>query len=509
MGSFFTDILSFQHETAVFDVNPHQLRFVYNTYRFTTLEEIKDFEPELVINAATVRYTLDAFRKVLPVLPKDCIISDIASVKTGLKKFYEESGFRYVSSHPMFGPTFASLSNLSSENAIIISEGDHLGKIFFKDLYQTLRLNIFEYTFDEHDETVAYSLSIPFVSTFVFAAVMTITSRLIPFYGQNYVVFYFSSSKVPFATSKYGVQYLSKKDVENTFYNSFYNVTGAIGGLQATVEQMTQTDFPIMIIGEAGTGKERVAGAVYTQSPLHHNPMVVIDFTMMNDKSWTFLTNHYNSPFNDNNNTIYLKNVDTLPEERHKQLLSLIVDMNLARRNRLLFSCVCGKDGVIPKRCMDYVNMLSCLTIHLPPLRERREEIPVLANLSLSSLNISLAKEILGLESGAMELLVNYEWPYNYTQFKRILSELTAVTTTPYILESTVAHALEQEHTSAALLPHSGIQNPVQSFNLNRTLDEINQDIIHAVLEETGGNQSAAAKRLGISRTTLWRLLKS
>lgn len=175
MGSFFTDILSFQHETAVFDVNPHQLRFVYNTYRFTTLEEIKDFEPELVINAATVRYTLDAFRKVLPMLPKDCIISDIASVKTGLKKFYEESGFRYVSSHPMFGPTFASLSNLSSENAIIISEGDHLGKIFFKDLYQTLRLNIFEYTFDEHDETVAYSLSIPFVSTFVFAAVMKLS----------------------------------------------------------------------------------------------------------------------------------------------------------------------------------------------------------------------------------------------------------------------------------------------------------------------------------------------
>ena len=172
MGSFFTDILSFQHETAVFDVNPHQLRFVYNTYRFTTLEEIKEFEPELVINAATVKYTLDAFRKILPVLPKDCILSDIASVKTGLKKFYEESGFRYVSTHPMFGPTFASLSNLSSESAIIISESDHLGKVFFKDLYNSLNLNIFEYTFDEHDETVAYSLSIPFVSTFVFAAVM-------------------------------------------------------------------------------------------------------------------------------------------------------------------------------------------------------------------------------------------------------------------------------------------------------------------------------------------------
>ena len=172
MGSFFTDVLSFKHETAVFDVNPQKLRFMYNCYRFTDVKEIAEFKPELVINAATVKYTLDAFNQVLPVLPKDCIISDIASVKTGLKEFYETSGFRYVSTHPMFGPTFANLDKLSTENAIIISEGDYMGKIFFKDLYQNLGLNIFEYTFDEHDETVAYSLSIPFVSSFVFAAVM-------------------------------------------------------------------------------------------------------------------------------------------------------------------------------------------------------------------------------------------------------------------------------------------------------------------------------------------------
>ena len=172
MGSFFTDVLRFKHETAVFDVNPQKLRFMYNCYRFTDVKEIAEFKPELVINAATVKYTLDAFNQVLPVLPKDCIISDIASVKTGLKEFYETSGFRYVSTHPMFGPTFANLDKLSTENAIIISEGDYMGKIFFKDLYQNLGLNIFEYTFDEHDETVAYSLSIPFVSTFVFAAVM-------------------------------------------------------------------------------------------------------------------------------------------------------------------------------------------------------------------------------------------------------------------------------------------------------------------------------------------------
>lgn len=172
MGSFFLDLLSFDHETAVFEKDPKRMRFTYNCQRLTTLEEIREFRPELVINAVTVKYTIAAFREVMPYLPDDCIISDISSVKTGLKDFYEQSGHRYVSTHPMFGPTFANLQQLSEENAIIISEGDYMGRIFFKDLYSKLGLNIYEYTFEEHDRTVAYSLSIPFVSTFVFAAVM-------------------------------------------------------------------------------------------------------------------------------------------------------------------------------------------------------------------------------------------------------------------------------------------------------------------------------------------------
>ena len=172
MGSFFIDLLSFEHEVAVYEKDIRRMRFTYNCQRFTDLEEIKQFSPELVINAVTVKYTLPAFQEVLPYLPKDCILSDIASVKTGLKAFYETCNRPYVSTHPMFGPTFANLHQLNEENAIIINEGDYMGRIFFKDLYQRLGLNIYEYSFQEHDETVAYSLSIPFVSTFAFAAVM-------------------------------------------------------------------------------------------------------------------------------------------------------------------------------------------------------------------------------------------------------------------------------------------------------------------------------------------------
>lgn len=173
MGSFFCDLLSFDHDVAIYDYDPKRLRFTYNARRFTELgEEVRDFAPELVINAATVKYTLQAFKAVLPYLPPTTILSDIASVKTGLPEFYASAGHPFVSTHPMFGPTFASLSNLSEENAIIIKEGDYLGKVFFRDLYSRLHLHIEEYTFEEHDTTIAYSLSIPFASTLVFAGVM-------------------------------------------------------------------------------------------------------------------------------------------------------------------------------------------------------------------------------------------------------------------------------------------------------------------------------------------------
>ena len=172
MGTFFSDLLQPDHDVAVFDVNPDRLRFTYGVQRFASLDEVDAFKPDLVINAVTVKHTLRSFRDILSHIPPTCMLSDIASVKTGLPEFYSACGHPYVSTHPMFGPTFASLSNLANENAIIISEGSDLGRAFFREIYNRLKLNIVDYTFKEHDLTIAYSLSIPFASTLVFGSVM-------------------------------------------------------------------------------------------------------------------------------------------------------------------------------------------------------------------------------------------------------------------------------------------------------------------------------------------------
>ncbi|MBN1462839.1 MAG: prephenate dehydrogenase [Paludibacteraceae bacterium] len=167
MGSFFRDTMALNHDVLLLPSNPKKLESLPNVY-----DEILEFEPELLINCSTLKFTVEVFERVIPYLPKTCILSDIASVKTELPAYYKSVGMRYVSTHPMFGPTFANLNDLSSHNAIIITESDEEGKDFFRQYYASLKLNIFEYSFLEHDETIAYSLSIPFASTLVFASVM-------------------------------------------------------------------------------------------------------------------------------------------------------------------------------------------------------------------------------------------------------------------------------------------------------------------------------------------------
>ncbi|MGA2546778.1 MAG: prephenate dehydrogenase/arogenate dehydrogenase family protein [Rectinemataceae bacterium] len=172
MGAWLTEELCLEHEVSVFDSDLSRMKYFIKVRRILDLAETREFDPEMVINCVYLGDTVEVFRKVLPYLGPDCILADIASVKTGLAEFYREAGRPFVSSHPMFGPTFANIRDLHDESAAIISESDPKGKEFFKALYSRLGIRIFEYDFEGHDKMVAYSLATPFASTMVFAACM-------------------------------------------------------------------------------------------------------------------------------------------------------------------------------------------------------------------------------------------------------------------------------------------------------------------------------------------------
>ncbi len=172
MGSWLVESLCLDYEVGVYDVDRSKLKYFFNSRKFLYYEEIMDFKPDILINAVSLDRTIELFDEIGSYLLDNCIVADITSVKSGLSEYYKKLGKRFVSTHPMFGPTFANLKDLSNQHAVIITESDEEGKVFFSDFYKKLKINIHEYSFKEHDETIAYSLSIPFASTMVFAACM-------------------------------------------------------------------------------------------------------------------------------------------------------------------------------------------------------------------------------------------------------------------------------------------------------------------------------------------------
>ena len=334
----------------------------------------------------------------------------------------------------------------------------------------------------------------------------SITAQQVMLDEAKRFLFYCVPSRIPLHANRAGLRTLNRGECEYLFTNSFYSLSGAMGTLDTEINSLACIRQPILISGEPGTGKEQIARYLYLHSSLANRPMVVINCATMNDKSWDFLLDHYNSPLNATGNTVYFQNFETIPAQRATELLASVEETGLARRVRLLFSCAVHEDEGIPAVMRTFSERLGCLTLALPSLRSRSDEIPSLASLYLSSLNLELGKQISGFEPKAIEMLRQYPWPNNYTQFKNLLRSLATLTTGPYIRSSLVVELLAKERALRA--PHGTAPSADASgANTDRTLEEIISDAVQQAVAAHGGNRAAAARQLGISRTTLWRYL--
>lgn len=319
--------------------------------------------------------------------------------------------------------------------------------------------------------------------------------------ASRYSLFHYSSAQIPLRSGKSGVRSFSKSECEHLFNNSFYNLSGALGELDRHISSLAVSRQPVMIIGETGTGKEQIARLLYLRSPLSSKPFVVVDCALANDKTWDFLLNHYNSPLNDRGNTIHFQNFDCISAAHGEELMGLILSTDLSGRERLLFSCTCPDGSPMPETARKLMQIITCIPLMLPTLRSRQDEIPSLASLYLGSLNLELGKQISGFDSHALEQLRRYSWPDNYTQFKRVLQELATLTNSYYIRSSAVSEILARERTTAAIPQTVSVSQEPQ------TLDQIIRSAIEQALAANNGNQTAAARQLGIGRTTMWRHL--
>ena len=261
-----------------------------------------------------------------------------------------------------------------------------------------------------------------------------------------------------------------------------------------------------MIFGETGTSKTSLAYTAFLHQKNHQEHLIVIDSSLLNAKTWKFLTNSNNGPLVENNNTLLFKNIEQLTTDNLNQLLYLIQATNLLQRNNVFFTYNTHFTDEKEEIFNQIMTELDCASVYAASLKERNAELPNLLPLLLNRINIKCNCSVLGFEPQALVALTRFDWPRNFVQLEEIIKKLVLSSNSYYISEHQVLEILSQEQRQVKTLPTSNGKQFL--FSSKKTLFDYTQEIVLATLEKNDGNQTKTAKQLGISRTTLWRYLK-
>ena len=195
--------------------------------------------------------------------------------------------------------------------------------------------------------------------------------------------------------------------------------------------------------------------------------------------------------------------MERIPAEWQNKFIIYLKESDIFRTNRLMFAYTL-QDGTEPsdELYMYLTENISCLRMFMPSLSERKADIPSLVSLYINVCNINHGTSVMGFTSDAMVLIQNHHWTRNVYQLYQAVQELVLNAEASYIPAESVRKYLDRKGNP----DRNQMQQP--TINLDRTLEEIERDIVHMVFEKEDMNQSRTAKHLGISRSTVWRLMK-
>lgn len=315
-------------------------------------------------------------------------------------------------------------------------------------------------------------------------------------------------STPPIINNRFGIFYQKRSEVEEIFTTKLLFTQFIQEETKRNLQRIKNFYNSIIIVGETGTAKSSIAYQTFLNQEMHNNQLISIDAKLMNEKMWKFLVNPTNGPLVDEHNTLLFQNIEQLSVRDAEQLITIVKNTKLLQRNNLLFTY--NTNNAIEEKIYNRLLFeLNCASIYAPPLKERKHELSVITTLLLNKINIECNKDVLGFEPNALKEFLAFEWPGNFNQLQSALKELVINATTHYISEHQVIQLLKKErliqHFSDSHLGSFTLQTKVE----NPTLFDYSKEIILNVLEQNNGNQTKTAEQLGISRTTLWRYLKT
>ena len=312
---------------------------------------------------------------------------------------------------------------------------------------------------------------------------------------------------------------------ELSIEESFEGIIGKSAVMQGVfdlIRSAADSEAPVAIYGESGTGKELAAAAIHRLGGRSDGPFVKVNCAALNESLLeSELFGHVKGAFTGadrnrkgrfeaaNGGDIFLDEIGDIPLTTQVKLLRVLQEKEIEKvgdhkplsidvriitaTNKPLKTLM--EEGRFRE---DLYYRVGVIPIYLPPLRERREDIPLLVDAFINRIGLRSRKSIVGMEEEALERLVNYDWPGN-------IRELINAIEYAFVLCS--GDEIKKNNFPPNITGKNGV-SLAKRPKRNRRASSDQKDILLDALKKTGGNKTEAAKILGISRVTLWKRLK-
>ncbi len=307
--------------------------------------------------------------------------------------------------------------------------------------------------------------------------------------------------------------------------DTFHGIVGRSAPMQQVfdlVDGAAATDAPVIIYGESGTGKELVAKAIHDAGPRREKPFIKVNCAALNESLLeSELFGHVRGAFTGAHKDragrfesagagdIFLDEIGDLPPATQVKLLRVLEEKVIERvgdhqpiavRARVITATNRDLPALVAtgEFRQDLYYRINVIPIRLPALRDRREDIPLLASHFFRRISMKSGKNVLGISREAMDLLLRHPWPGNVRELR---------STFEYAMVACKTDMIAPRDLPADLFsPQPAVCLPGEVSG--RSLDEIKKERLRKALEEAGGNRSEAARILGISRTSVWSQMK-
>lgn len=307
------------------------------------------------------------------------------------------------------------------------------------------------------------------------------------------------------AATHAGIEWLNADEVEARYASSTYGIVEDAAAVAVPVRESYARGVPLMLEGELGAGQDQIARRLYLDGPYADQPFVSVALDELTDRGWRHLLKSSESPLFQTGLTLCMGGWHAVGPQRLRELVSAMIDTALATRCHVVLTANDMPGGGESDQAAFVTERLACAVSVAPAIAEQGGASEKVARY-LGYLADMFKTGAPMLSAAAAETLDAYRWPRNYLQLREVSERLYILVGAGTVERAVAKEVLAQEDViKTATFGAPALESDLYIL---RPLADTERDVARLVLQHLHGNRTRAAEVLGISRTTLWRLLK-